>query len=80
MYLKSMNSVLGLVRFLKANPGWLVILNLRRKVDGKLCYKVPHRDTFNKFTRRLGPEKLVEIFSIIKLIRKKIIKEKEVED
>ena len=65
MYLKSMNSVLELVRLLRTNPDWLVTLNLKRKIDGKLCYKVPHRDTFNKFTRRLGPEKIVEIFSIM---------------
>lgn len=76
MYLRSMNSVLELVRFLKANPDWLVTLNLKRKINGKLCYKVPHRDTFNKFANRLGPEKLVDIFSVmvVALIRKGVIK------
>lgn len=63
MYLKSMSSVLELVRFLKANPDWLVTLNLKRKIHGKLCYKVPDRSTFSKFAKRLGPDRTVEIFS-----------------
>lgn len=76
MYLRSMNSVLELVRFLKANPDWLVVLNLKRKIDGRIRYKVPHRDTFNKFARRLGPDKIVDIFSVmvVELIRKGVIR------
>lgn len=76
MYLKSMESVLELIRFLNSNPDWLVTLNLKRKIDGKLCYKVPDRSTFYKFAKRLGPEKIVEIFSIMvcNLMRMKIIR------
>jgi hypothetical protein len=36
MYLRSMESILDLVRFLKTNPEWLVTLNLRRKVKGEV--------------------------------------------
>ncbi|MDG6995452.1 MAG: hypothetical protein JRN52_05975 [Nitrososphaerota archaeon] len=34
MYLKSLGSVLDLIRFLNSNPDWLVTLNLKRKIDG----------------------------------------------
>lgn len=43
------NGVLELGRLLKANQDSLVILNLRRKFDGKLCYKVLRNDMLNKF-------------------------------
>jgi hypothetical protein len=47
MYLlRSMESILDLVRFLKTNPEWLVTLNLRRKVRGVMTYRVPDRSTF----------------------------------
>jgi hypothetical protein len=76
MYLKSMESILDLVRFLNSNPDWLVTLGLKRKIDGKLCYKVPDRSTFYKFANRLGPDMIIGIFSVmvIELIRKRIIK------
>ncbi|MEM3085087.1 MAG: transposase, partial [Nitrososphaerales archaeon] len=49
MYLKSMNSLLELIRLLKSNPEWLAILNLKRNVDGKMQYMVPDNSTFSKF-------------------------------
>jgi hypothetical protein len=57
MYLKSMESVLELVRFLNSNPDWLVTLNLKKKIKSQIRYKVPDRSTFYKFARRLGPGK-----------------------
>lgn len=76
MYLKSMQSALDLIRFLNSNPDWLVILNLKKKINGEIRYKVPDRSTFYKFARRLGPEKIIQIFSImvVELMRMKVIK------
>jgi IS5 family transposase len=76
MYLKSMESVLDLIRFLNSNPEWLVTLGLKRKIDGKLRYKVPDRSTFYKFANRLGPDKIVGIFSVmvVELMRMRVIK------
>jgi DDE family transposase len=65
MYLQSMGSVLDLIRFLRADPEWLVTLNLRKVVDGVMTYKVPDRTTFSKFAERLGPDKIIEIFAVI---------------
>ncbi|MEM3158030.1 MAG: transposase [Nitrososphaerales archaeon] len=62
MYLKSMNSVLELIRLLKSNPEWLAVLNLKRNVDGKMQHMIPDNSTFSKFARRLGREKILEIF------------------
>lgn len=75
MYLLSMNSILELIRFLKASPEWLVILDLRRCIKGKMRYVVPHRDTFHKFARRTGPDRIIEIFAtmVVQLIRMGII-------
>lgn len=75
MYLLSMNSILELIRFLKANPKWLAILGLKRYAKGKTGYRVPHRDTFYKFARRIGTERIIEIFTIavVQLIRMGII-------
>lgn len=47
-----MESVLDLTRFLKSNPDWLVTLNLKKKVKGQACYKVPDRSTFYKFAKK----------------------------
>ena len=76
MYLKSMESALDLIRFLKSNPDWLVTLKLKRKIDGELRYKVPDRSTFYKFANRLGPDKIVQIFSVmvVELMRMRVIK------
>ena len=65
MYLQSMGSVLDLIRFLKSDPEWLVALNLRKRIDGVMTYKVPDRTTFYKFAERLGPDKIVEIFAVM---------------
>lgn len=35
MYLLSMESILELVRFLKSNPKWLRILDLKRSIKGR---------------------------------------------
>ncbi len=80
MYLKSMESVLDLIRFLNANPDWLVTLNLKKKIKGQIQYRIPHRTTFYKFADRLGPDKMVGIFSVmvVELIRKKVITGKKV--
>lgn len=80
MYLLSMDSVLELIRFLNSNPEWLSILDLRRHVKGIVQYKVPDRSTFYKFAERLGPERIIEIFTIaaIRLIKAGIIKGEKV--
>ncbi len=66
MYLQTLGSVLDLIRFLKTNPGWLVTLSLRKKVDGvMMTYKIPDRTTFYKFAVRLGPDKIIEIFAVM---------------
>jgi hypothetical protein len=79
MYLKSMESVLELVRFLNSNPDWLVTLNLKKKIKSQIRYKVPDRSTFYKFARRLGPGKIVDIFSVmvVELMRMRVIKSRE---
>ena len=80
MYLRSMDSILDLVRFLHANPDWLVTLNLKKKIKGQISYKVPDRSTFYKFADRLGPDKIVVIFSVvvIRLMKMKVITGKSV--
>jgi hypothetical protein len=57
MYLLSMDSVLDLVRFLREHPDCLVLLDLRRRVRGRMVYRVPDRTTFYKFAERVGPER-----------------------
>jgi len=80
MYLKSMESILELIRFLNSNPDWLVILNLKKRIGGEIRYKIPHRSTFYKFADRLGVEKIIEIFSIsvVQLVRIGVIKGEKV--
>ena len=75
MYLQSMESVLDLVRFLKSNPDWLVLLNLRKRIDGVTTYKIPDRSTFYKFAARLGPDKIIEIFAVmvVRLVQSGVI-------
>jgi hypothetical protein len=56
MYFRSMDSIVDLVRFLHANPDWLVTLQLmmmKKKVEGQIRYKVQDRSTFYKFAERL---------------------------
>jgi transposase len=76
MYLKSMNTILELRRFLKSNPEWPVILNLKRNVNGKMQYMIPDNSTFSKFAKRLGQKKILEIFMhvVIELMNSGIIK------
>jgi hypothetical protein len=80
MYLLSMDSVLDLVRFLREHREWLVTLDLRRRVNGRMVYRVPDRTTFYKFAERVGPEGIVEIFSVavVRLIKAGIIKGEKV--
>jgi hypothetical protein len=54
MYLRSMDSsILDLVRFLHANPDWLVTLQLKtKKVEGQIRYKVPDRSTLLQICRQ----------------------------
>ena len=75
MYLRSMESTLDLVRFLGTNPEWLVTLNLRRKVKGRMVYKVPDRTTFYKFAERIGVDGIIEAFSmvVVRLIKMGVI-------
>jgi len=76
MYLRSMESILELMRFLRSDLQWLVILNLKRCVDGKMQYMIPDNSTFSKFASRLGREKVLEIFAhmVIELMKLGIIK------
>jgi hypothetical protein len=41
-----MDSVLDLVRFLSEHREWVVTLDLRRRVKGRMVYRVPDRTTF----------------------------------
>src|SRR5207247_7741984 len=48
MYLKEIKTIIGLVRFLRNDPRWLRILNLKKRVnDGVEVYSVPKRKRFN---------------------------------
>lgn len=80
MYLRSMKSILELVRFLNTNPDWLVTLNLKKRIRGRMTYKVPDRSTFYKFAERLGQEKIIEVFSVmvVQLIKVGVIKGEKV--
>jgi transposase len=63
------------VRFLRNDPEWLRILNLKKRVDGAEVYSVPHRTRFYRFAARIGREKMIEIFSrmVVDLMRAGII-------
>jgi hypothetical protein len=80
MYLKSMESILELMRFLTTNPGWLVTRNLRRRVKGKMTYRIPDRSTFYKFADRVGADGMVGVFSVmvVRLMKMGIIKGEKV--
>jgi transposase len=75
MYLKEIKTIIGLVRFLRNDPEWLRILNLKKRVDGAEVYSVPHRTRFYRFAARVGREKMIEIFSrmVVDLMRAGII-------
>ncbi len=65
MYVRGMESILELIRFLNANPGWLVALNLRKRIRGEMTYKVPDRSTFYKFAGRIGADGIIEVFTVM---------------
>lgn len=76
MYLKEIRSVLDLTRFLRMNPEWLRILNLKKRVDGIETYSVPDRTRFYRFAGRVGVDGMVEILSVmvVRLMEQGIIK------
>lgn len=76
MYIRGMDSLLELERFLRAHREWLYFLNLKRNVKGKMEYVVPDRTTYDKLIKRLGIEGTTEIFTlfVIHMIEKGIIK------
>lgn len=76
MYLRNMDSLLELVRFLDKHREWLKFLNLKRKIGGVEKYVVPDRTTFNKFVGRLGVDGVLEIFiqMVTQMIEQGIIK------
>jgi transposase len=65
MYLQSMGSILDLIRFLKTDLEWLVLFNLRKRIDGVMTCRVRDRTTFYKFAKRLGPDRIIEIFAVM---------------
>jgi hypothetical protein len=80
MYLKEIRSILDLTRFLKANPEWLRILGLERRIDGTETYSVPDRTRFYRFARRIGIDGMMDILSVmvIRLMKQGIIKGRSV--
>jgi len=76
MYIRGMDSLLELERFLRTHQEWLYFLNLKRNVKGKIEYVVPDRTTYDKLIKRLGAEGMTEIFTlfVIQMIEKGIIK------
>ncbi len=76
MYIRGMDSLLELERFLRSHQEWLYFLNLKRNVKGKIEYVVPDRTTYDKLVKRLGIEGMTEIFTllVIQMIEKGIIK------
>jgi hypothetical protein len=75
-----MNSVLELIRFLNTHHDWIVLLGLKRNVKRDLQYKVPERTAFGKLVKRLGPDKIIEIFSVmvVRLMKAGVIKGEKV--
>jgi hypothetical protein len=80
MYLKEIKSILDLVRFLDANPGWLRTLGLKRRVHGVETYSVPDRTRFYRFARRVGIDGMMDILSVmvVRLMKQGIIRGKSV--
>ena len=76
MYLRGIDSILSLVRFLDKHPEWVRFLGLRRGTRDGIAYVVPDRTTFNHFVKRLGPELIAEILvrATIQLMGKEIIR------
>ena len=78
MYIRRMDSLLELERFLRKHKEWQYFLDLKRTVKGKMRYVAPHRTTFNKLVKRLGIEGMTEIFTllVIQMMEKGIIQGK----
>lgn len=76
MYLRGMDSLLVLERYLRKHKEWLYFLGLKRKVKGRMRYVAPHRTTFNKLVKRLGVDGITEIFTqaVIQMMQRGIIK------
>lgn len=76
MYIRGMDSLLELERFLRKHRSWLYFLGLKRTVKGKKRYIAPHRTTFNKLINRLGTDGMTEIFTltVVQMMDKGIIK------
>jgi len=76
MYLKGMDSLLELVKFLDNHKEWLRFLNLKRMKDGQIQYIVPDRTTFNKLVKRYDVDGITEIFiqMVAQMMKKGIIK------
>ena len=80
MYIRGMDSLLELERFLRKHKEWLYFLELKRTAKGQMRYIAPHRTTYNKLVNRLGVEGMTEIYIllVIQMIEKRIIKGKTV--
>ena len=76
MYIRGMDSLLELERYLRKHKEWLYFLELKRTVKGQMRYVAPHRTTYNKLVKRLGIEGMTEIFTllVVQMIEKGIIK------
>jgi len=80
MYIRGMDSLLELERFLRKHKEWLYFLELKRTAKGQMRYIAPHRTTYNKLVNRLGVEGMTEIYIllVIQMMEKRIIKGKTV--
>jgi transposase len=65
MYIRGMDSLLELERFLRKHKEWLYFLQLKRTVKGHIRYLAPHRTTYNKLINRLGVEGMTRIFILL---------------
>jgi len=76
MYIRGMDSLLELERFLRRHKEWLYFLDLKRTVKGKMTYIAPHRTTYDKLVKRLGIDGMTEIFTllVLQMMEKGIIK------
>lgn len=80
MYIRGMDSLLELERFLRKHKEWLYFLQLKRTVKGHIRYFAPHRTTYNKLINRLGVEGMTTIFIllVIQMMKNKVITGKTV--
>jgi len=76
MYIRGMDSLLELERFLRKHREWRYFLGLKRNVRGRMRYVAPHRTTYNKLINRLGTDGMTEIFTltVIQMMDKGMIK------